>query len=1096
MAVLSAASLVPLTVLSLILAQSLERGHENDLQQGLREKVRAAMGQLDEQKTRLRQSARQWLSNLHSVFTERTKGVADDKFAATANQVVLDLQKQMQVQLPPEWHGGFLRLELQPEPGRAGLPLAAVAGDGRLAGTETPPRLEPGFYVQWGTLLLGVRSEEPARGGSLSLSVGRPLDADLLGALSPGQSALLVDTHGYPLAAAGNQGDARVLLQQGRDPMVMAERERALGAALDARKPVVQRIAASSGDWLCGCDALRDLQSTPRAMLVLAQPDQRATLELMFGRVPVRAFFLVAAGLLVVLSVFLSLVVSARISRPIERLERGAQAISRGALETRVPDEDGGQIGALTRAFNRMAQDLQGRLQDLQVVNRAMADLSVHLDLEQAVATVRRFCEQHSPADCTRVVLFGPEPGSVEVFGSGPGQRAALPAALQDLLHASGPICLLLRGEGAVAELQTIVPGVRSAIGLPLSSAGRCRGAVLFGFEREQPLPINLDLFSTISAQAAVALENAQLYRHAVQDPLTGACTPDYFRRRVADEVGLAQQHGRVLALLGVWLGDGSRRPRGVERFAAALHERLPAGALLGHAGIGQFQVLVPGADRPTAEALLGRLLEAWPALQAELPEASREDLRPSGAMVVFPEEGASTEFLFEALRERLASGSPMESAAVEFDESLQRAGVTAVSPAMREVYRNLRRAAPTDLTILLEGETGTGKEVLTNLIHRWSKRAGGPLVKVHCAALSETLLAAELFGHEKGAFTGADRRKIGKFEQANGGTLFLDEVGEIPLDVQVKLLRVLQEREVDRVGGTDPVPVDVRVIAATNRDIRQMVAAGKFREDLYYRLQGMVIRVPALRERKQEIQALVEYFRREVVMAGQSKVTGFSTDAMDELFRRDWPGNVRELRNAVYRAMVLATGGQVEIGDLLAASDAQSQPAVAAASAPAGATPAAAATPSTAGPDLMPPSLAPAPAPVSAPTSAPQPAAATAPAPAGVAPPEPPVLIPPPERIGTGAPPPNETEAGLPAADPSQLPPRLRLIYELAIAKGLIGTTDHMSSHGISHRTGLRDLQQLVELGLIERIGKRRGARYRPTPRPENQSTGQPEPK
>src|SRR5262249_44017820 len=176
--------------------------------------------------------------------------------------------------------------------------------------------------------------------------------------------------------------------------------------------------------------------------------------------------------------------------------------------------------------------------------------------------------------------------------------------------------------------------------------------------------------------------------------------------------------------------------------------------------------------------------------------------------------------------------------------------------------------------------------------------------------------------------FTGADRRKIGKFEQANGGTIFLDEVGDIPLDVQVKLLRVLQEREVDRVGGLDPVPVDVRVVAATNRDIRAMVAAGRFREDLFYRLQGIVVQVPSLRERRQEIPALVEQFRSEVVASGQSRVRGFTTDAMDELFRREWPGNIRELRMAVHRAMGLPTGELVERRDVLAALPALPAPA------------------------------------------------------------------------------------------------------------------------------------------------------------------------
>ena len=420
-------------------------------------------------------------------------------------------------------------------------------------------------------------------------------------------------------------------------------------------------------------------------------------------------------------------------------------------------------------------------------------------------------------------------------------------------------------------------------------------------------------------------------------------------------------------------------------------------------------------------------------------------------------------------LRDRLASGSALTPVAVEVevDASLRRAGITAVSSAMRDVYRTMRRVAPTDIAVLFLGETGSGKEVLTNLLHRWSRRAGGPLVKVHCAALSETLLASELFGHEKGAFTGADRRKIGKFEQANGGTIFLDEVGEIPLDVQVKLLRVLQEREVDRVGGADPVPIDVRVVAATNRDIGQMVADGRFREDLYYRLQGIIVQVPPLRDRRQEIPALVEQFRSEVVASGESRVRAFTTDAMDDLFRRDWPGNIRELRNAVYRAMVLAGGELVERRDVMAALPSSSQVAPGSGSAVVSQAPtqgAPATVPSPASPSTIEvggavsvtvESPVVVPGPPAEPTEASvSPAAVGAPA---VLPPLPDVVL-------------------------VALPPRVRLLYERLVAAGSMATQDHMESTGISHRTGLRDLQQLVDLGLAERVGSRRGARYRPT--------------
>ncbi len=313
----------------------------------------------------------------------------------------------------------------------------------------------------------------------------------------------------------------------------------------------------------------------------------------------------------------------------------------------------------------------------------------------------------------------------------------------------------------------------------------------------------------------------------------------------------------------------------------------------------------------------------------------------------------------------------------------------------------------------MLLGETGTGKEVLANLIHKWSKRAKGPLVKVHCAALTEGLLQSELFGHEKGAFTGAVALKIGRFEQADAGTLFLDEIGEISLETQVKLLRVLQEREVDRVGGMSPVRVDVRVVAATNQNIRAMVAAGTFREDLYYRLQGMVATVPPLRERKTEIPALVASFLKEAVAVGHTQATGFSTDAMDELFGRDWPGNIRELRNTVFRAMVLAAEGDVQREHVLGiltedrASD----------------------------------------APASTPRSR-----------------EPTVVLPRPDlRVQAHA-----------------LRGRLQRLYRLIAKRGTLAAREYVDTTGVSPRTGLRDLGQLLELGLVERVGRRRGARYR----------------
>jgi len=238
-------------------------------------------------------------------------------------------------------------------------------------------------------------------------------------------------------------------------------------------------------------------------------------------------------------------------------------------------------------------------------------------------------------------------------------------------------------------------------------------------------------------------------------------------------------------------------------------------------------------------------------------------------------------------------------------------------SPAMKDVLDTVRQAAPSTATILLLGETGTGKELIAKTIHQLSPRARQPLVTVHCAGLAPTLLESELFGHEKGAFTDAHERRIGRFEQAQGGTLFLDEIGEIDATVQIKLLRFLGERTFERVGSNKTLTADVRVIAATNKDLQEQVKAGAFRQDLYYRLSVIEIKLPPLRERAEDITLLAQAFLKELAEANNKKVNGFTPDAIDLLLRYSWPGNVRELRTAIERAVVLCRGEKIGARDL-----------------------------------------------------------------------------------------------------------------------------------------------------------------------------------
>ena len=300
---------------------------------------------------------------------------------------------------------------------------------------------------------------------------------------------------------------------------------------------------------------------------------------------------------------------------------------------------------------------------------------------------------------------------------------------------------------------------------------------------------------------------------------------------------------------------------------------------------------------------------------------------RPLGVIYLDSKSGRLTaEHLELAAAAGLMCGPPMEDA-LEFrrveeenrelrEQIRVRHEMVGESSRMQQVYGVVARAAPTDSTVLILGETGTGKELVARAIHRNSARQKGPFVAINCAALTETLLESELFGHERGAFTGAMAQKKGKLEVADRGTVFLDEIGDVPPALQVKLLRVLQEREFERVGGTRTIRVDIRVVAATNRDLRAAVEKGSFRDDLYYRLNVVTIKLPALRERREDIPLLANYFLSRCT-PGVRKVSGISGRARACLVAYDWPGNVRELQHAIESAVILGTSDQIQPEDL-----------------------------------------------------------------------------------------------------------------------------------------------------------------------------------
>lgn len=244
-------------------------------------------------------------------------------------------------------------------------------------------------------------------------------------------------------------------------------------------------------------------------------------------------------------------------------------------------------------------------------------------------------------------------------------------------------------------------------------------------------------------------------------------------------------------------------------------------------------------------------------------------------------------------------------------------AGIKGKSQSMQRVFELIRNAAKSDFPVIIHGESGTGKEVVASAIHRLGKRRKGPFVKVSCAALSESLLESELFGHVKGAFTGADRLRKGRFEVAHRGDIFLDEIGDIPLSTQVKLLRVLQEKEIERVGDQTPIGIDVRVISATHRDLQELIEREKFRDDLFYRLNVIPIHIPPLRERKDDLPLLVETFIDELRLKTNKPIERISREAMDAIWAYPWPGNIRELINALEYAFVICSGEIIDVSDL-----------------------------------------------------------------------------------------------------------------------------------------------------------------------------------
>jgi two-component system response regulator HydG len=366
------------------------------------------------------------------------------------------------------------------------------------------------------------------------------------------------------------------------------------------------------------------------------------------------------------------------------------------------------------------------------------------------------------------------------------------------------------------------------------------------------------------------------------------------------DEVGLVDALVRHLGRHGFDPVPAYLVAEAERAIEASLREGRPFRAVL-------TDLQLPDGDGRTIVRLVREKLKGSPVLvmTGSGSVSMSVDSMRLGALTVL-EKPVALDVVQRELKQAIADRAELEKGL----DAVGSAGIVGSSAAIRAVLDALLLAAPTEATVLIQGETGTGKELVAQALHRLSRRSQGPFVAVNCAALPETLLESELFGHAKGAFTGADAARQGHFRHAEGGTLFLDEMGELPLPVQAKLLRVLQEREVQPLGSDKAQPVDVRVIAATNQKLEDNIAAGKFRADLFYRLNVVPLELPPLRERREDVAALSEHFLR-------GKKRRFTPSALETLSRYSWPGNVRELQNLIERLAVLKPEGELDIGDL-----------------------------------------------------------------------------------------------------------------------------------------------------------------------------------
>jgi len=951
---LGAATILPLIVLVVGLTTILDRQAEEELREGTLAELRGVAERISGARARARALASRVRDTLDLVAPQGEEALSHQ---------VRRVREEIAAQ------GAFLRL---PEE----VPTApSPLGNTAYVDTITRAGL---YYSPWDGLIAlglarGINQQRTLVGLRNEALLGAPPTADIELLLYGPDGEPLAATHGIPDALRGPAARGRV---------------RAVGGEIDAETHAVYEARTSlRGQTAASAHAPIEEEGVLLGFVGVYR-GRAATDAKKIG--VLRTLLLSGlAGLLLVVVAGSTLV--DRVTDRLQRLTRAARTIAGGDLTIRIPIEAEDEVGRLARSFNQMADALGARIGQVTELHAGLQELTAALDAKEVAHAAAGLLARASGATHVVLATFDPLTESLEIV-----HRLGEGAPLGHRLPETGP---------ARRAAETRAPVfAEGAVFLPLVAAGRLVGLAVCSPVANAET-IDRRFLDASGRQIGIAIENARLYRAAVTDERSGLYTHAFLMRRLREEVDRAAATGRPLSLLRIVLED---YPALLQRLGPASAGRLMAelatvaqGALsrrnmLASRETGELTALLVECDEGEAERLVVGVASAidrheFAALAGEARPAIRF------RRVTYPQDGAGADILLEALllAREIATAPPDESApALLIPDALGiLLGKSAPSRAALDV---VARVAPTNATVLLTGETGVGKEVMADLIRANSRRRDRPFVKVNCAAIPESLVETELFGHEKGAFTGAERQRIGRFEESHTGTIFLDEIGELPLPMQAKLLRVLQERRITRVGGASPIAIDVRILAASNRDLRQAMQEGRFREDLFHRLQVIELRVPPLRERRDEIPLLLDHFRKRFNARHSLQVASFAPDALDALYRHTWPGNVRELRNVVERAMLLAGSDTVARTHLALPERAESAPA--------------------AGP-----------------------------------------------------------------VHPGGLTPRQERILARARQEGGVTNGDVVRYEEISARTALRELQALVDRGLLRRLGRRRGAIYRP---------------